>query len=163
PARPALVKRAPSPTRPRVCPPTRSCGSSGRARARLTPHRLMCCGQGRSRSVRPPSAPRRRHPKMQGATMKALLCRKFGPPESLTVEDVPSPTAGPGQIVVSVAAAGVNFPDILITQGKYQFKPTLPFSPGSELAGTVKETGAGVTEFQIGDTVMAQTLWGAFA
>jgi NADPH:quinone reductase len=95
--------------------------------------------------------------------MKALLCRKFGPPESLTLEEVPSPAAGSGQIVVSVAAAGANFPDILIIQGKYQFKPKLPFSPGSELAGTVKEVGPGVTGFQVGDTVMAQTLWGAFA
>jgi NADPH2:quinone reductase len=95
--------------------------------------------------------------------MKAILCRHFGPPESLMLEDVPSPKAGPGQLVVSVAAAGANFPDILIIQGKYQFKPKLPFSPGSELAGTVKEVGPGVTGFRVGDTVMAQTLWGAFA
>jgi NADPH:quinone reductase len=95
--------------------------------------------------------------------MKAILCRKYGPPESLTVEDVPSPRPGPGQIVVSVAAAGVNFPDVLVIQGKYQFKPERPFSPGSELAGTVKEVGPGVTEFGVGDRVMAQTLFGAFA
>ena len=95
--------------------------------------------------------------------MKAVLCRKYGPPESLALEDVPSPRAGPGQIVVSVAAAGVNFPDVLIIQGQYQFKPGLPFSPGSELAGTVKEVGPGVTGFGVGDLVMAQTLWGAFA
>jgi NADPH:quinone reductase len=95
--------------------------------------------------------------------MKAVLCRKYGPPESLALEDVPSPRAASGQIVISVAAAGVNFPDVLIIQGKYQFKPKLPFAPGSELAGTVKEVGPGVTGFQVGDTVMAQTMWGAFA
>jgi NADPH:quinone reductase len=95
--------------------------------------------------------------------MKAVLCRKYGPPESLVLEDVPSPPAASGQIVISVAAAGVNFPDVLIIQGKYQFKPKLPFAPGSELAGTVKEVGPGVTGFRVGDTVMAQTMWGAFA
>jgi NADPH2:quinone reductase len=95
--------------------------------------------------------------------MKAVLCKQYGPPESLVVEDVPAPRAGPGQIVVAVAAAGVNFPDVLIIQGKYQLKPELPFAPGSELAGTVKEVGAGVTGFSVGDKVFAQTMWGAFA
>jgi NADPH:quinone reductase len=79
------------------------------------------------------------------------------------VEDVPSPTPGPGEVVVSVKAASVNFPDVLIIQNKYQVKPPLPFSPGSELAGVVKEVGAGVTRFKPGDRVMAVTTYGAFA
>ena len=92
-----------------------------------------------------------------------MLCKSFGPPESLVVEDVPSPTPGPGEVVLSVKAASVNFPDVLIIQNKYQFKPPLPFSPGSEMAGVVKSVGDGVTGFKPGDTVMAITTYGAFA
>ena len=95
--------------------------------------------------------------------MKAVLCKQFGPPESLVVEDLPSPQAGPGEVVVSVRAASVNFPDVLIIQNKYQFKPPLPFSPGSELAGTVKEVGPGVKGYKPGDKVIAFTTFGAFA
>ena len=95
--------------------------------------------------------------------MKAVVCKEFGPPESLRVEDLPSPRAGPGEAVISVKAASVNFPDVLIIQNKYQFKPPLPFSPGSELAGVVKEVGAGVTGFKPGDKVIAFTTYGAFA
>ena len=76
---------------------------------------------------------------------------------------MPSPVAAPGQVVVSVKAASVNFPDVLIIENKYQFKPALPFSPGSELAGVVKEVGPGVTQVQPGDRVMAFTIYGAFA
>jgi NADPH2:quinone reductase len=95
--------------------------------------------------------------------MKAVLCTKFGPPESLEYVDVPSPTAGPGEVVVSLRAASVNFPDVLIIENKYQFKPPLPFSPGSELAGVVKTVGEGVTDVAPGDRVMAFTVHGAFA
>lgn len=95
--------------------------------------------------------------------MKALLCKEFGPPESLVLEEVPSPTAGAGEVVVSIKAASVNFPDVLIIQNKYQFKPPLPFSPGSELAGLVKEVGPGVTNVKPGDKVIAFTAYGAFA
>jgi len=95
--------------------------------------------------------------------MKAVLCKQFGPPDSLVVEDVASPRAGPGEVVVSMKAASVNFPDVLVIQNKYQFKPPLPFSPGSELAGVVKEVGAGVHGFKPGDKVMAFTTYGAFA
>jgi NADPH2:quinone reductase len=95
--------------------------------------------------------------------MKAVLCRQFGPPESLTIEDLPSPKPGPGEVVVSVKAASVNFPDVLIVQNKYQFKPPLPFSPGSELAGVVKEVGSGVSNVKPGDKVIAFTTYGAFA
>ena len=95
--------------------------------------------------------------------MKAVLCKQYGPPESLTFEELPSPKPGPGEVVVSVKAASVNFPDVLIIQNKYQFKPPLPFSPGSELAGVVKEVGPGVSTFRPGDKVMAFTTYGAFA
>src|SRR5687767_4538315 len=95
--------------------------------------------------------------------MKAVLCKQFGPPESLVVEDVPSPRPGPGEAVIAVKAASVNFPDVLIIENKYQFKPPLPFSPGSELAGIVKEAGDGVTGIARGDRVMVFTIHGAFA
>src|SRR5882672_1152077 len=96
-------------------------------------------------------------------SMKAVLCKQYGPPETLVVEDVPSPRAGPGEAVVSVKAASINFPDVLIIQNKYQFKPPLPFSPGSELAGVVKEVGAGVSSVRPGQRVIAFTTYGAFA
>ncbi len=95
--------------------------------------------------------------------MKAILCKQFGPPETLVFEELPSPLPGPGEVVVSVKAASVNFPDVLIIQNKYQFKPPLPFSPGSELAGVVKEVGEGVQAFRPGDKVIAFTTYGAFA
>ena len=95
--------------------------------------------------------------------MKAVLCKQFGPPESLVIEDLPSPTPGAGEVVVTVKAASVNFPDVLIIQNKYQAKPPLPFSPGSELAGVVKEIGAGVRNVKPGDKVIAFTSFGAFA
>src|SRR4051812_19146740 len=95
--------------------------------------------------------------------MRAVLCKAYGPPESLVVEDVASPDPGPGEVVVSVKAASVNFPDVLIIQNKYQFKPQLPFSPGSEVAGIVKAIGDGVTSVNPGDRVMAFTTYGAFA
>jgi NADPH2:quinone reductase len=95
--------------------------------------------------------------------MKAVLCKQFGPPESLVVEELPSPKAGAGEVVVSMRAASLNFPDVLIIQNKYQFKPPLPFSPGSELAGVVKEVGEGVVGHKPGDRVIAFTTYGAFA
>src|SRR5256885_11554309 len=95
--------------------------------------------------------------------MKAVLCKAYGPPESLVVEDIAPLTPGPGEVVISVKAASVNFPDVLIIENKYQVKPPLPFSPGSELAGIVKVVGDGVTSFKPGDRVMALTGYGAFA
>src|SRR3954470_6805388 len=95
--------------------------------------------------------------------MKAVLCKQFGPPESLVIEELPSPKPGAGEVVVSVKAASVNFPDYLIIQNKYQFKAPLPFSPGSELAGVVKEVGPGVSGARPGDRVIAFTTYGAFA
>lgn len=95
--------------------------------------------------------------------MKAVLCKQFGPPESLVVEEVAEPVAGKGQVVVAVKAASVNFPDVLIIRNKYQVKPPLPFSPGSEMAGVVKSLGEGVTGVKPGDRVIAFSAYGAFA
>ena len=88
--------------------------------------------------------------------MKAVLCKEFGPPETLVVEDIPSPEAKAGQVVLQVHAAAVNFPDVLIIENKYQFKPPLPFAPGGEVAGIVKEVGEGVTSLKVGDRVITR-------
>jgi NADPH:quinone reductase len=95
--------------------------------------------------------------------MKAILCTQFGLPEKLTLSEVSSPRAGRGQVVISVKACGVNFPDTLIIQNKYQFKPPLPFSPGGEVSGIIKEVGEGVKHLRAGDAVLAMTGWGGFA
>jgi NADPH2:quinone reductase len=95
--------------------------------------------------------------------MKAVLCKQHGLPETLVVEDIPSPVPGPKQVLISVKACGVNFPDTLIIQNLYQFKPALPFSPGGELAGVVKAVGDGVKHLQVGQLVLAFTGWGGFA
>ena len=86
--------------------------------------------------------------------MKAVLCKEFGPVDQLVVADVPSLAAGPGQVVMSVKACGINFPDGLIVQGKYQTKPPLPFSPGLEVAGIIKELGEGVADLKVGQRVI---------
>ncbi len=95
--------------------------------------------------------------------MKAVLCRTLGAPEGLALEEVAAPRPGPGQVRVEVAAAGVNFPDTLIVQGKYQLRPELPFTPGAEFAGVVREVGAEVKHLAPGDPVVAFAGWGAFA
>ena len=95
--------------------------------------------------------------------MKAVVCKAWGPPDNLVVKDLPAPVAGPGEVVIDVKAAGVNFPDVLTVQGKYQFKPELPFTPGNELAGVIIALGDGVTGFKAGDKVIAFTRQGAFA
>jgi NADPH2:quinone reductase len=95
--------------------------------------------------------------------MKAILCKSWGLPETLVVEELPEPVPGPGQVTIDVQAAGVNFPDVLIIQNKYQFKPELPFTPGSELAGVVRTVGEGVTHLKVGDKVLAFVSQGAFA
>lgn len=95
--------------------------------------------------------------------MRAVVCKQYGPPETLVVEDVPEPTIGDGQVRIDVRAAGVNFPDLLIIQNLYQFKPPLPFTPGGEVAGVVGEVGAGVTNVRPGDHVLASVGFGAFA
>ncbi len=95
--------------------------------------------------------------------MKAVVCEEFGPPEKLVVKEVPDPVPGEGQVLIEVKAAGVNFPDVLVIQDLYQFKPGLPFTPGSEVAGLVKALGSGVKGVKVGDRVLASTPWSGFA
>lgn len=95
--------------------------------------------------------------------MKAVVCKAWGLPETLVIDDLPERSPGPGEVLVDVMAAGVNFPDVLIIQNKYQFKPELPFSPGNELAGVVRGVGEGVDGFKAGDRVFAFVANGAFA
>jgi NADPH2:quinone reductase len=95
--------------------------------------------------------------------MKAVLSKAPGLPDTLVLEDVPSPTAGTGEVVVSVKAVGVNYPDFLIIQDMYQYKPARPFSPGGEIAGVVKSVGEGVTAFKPGDKVFGSTGAGGMA
>ena len=95
--------------------------------------------------------------------MRAVVCREWGGPQDLQLEDLPSPEPGPGEVLLEVAAAGVNFADTLMIAGKYQERPAFPFSPGLEVAGTVKALGAGVTGFAPGQRVMALTDRGGYA
>lgn len=95
--------------------------------------------------------------------VRAVVCRELGPLDNVVVEQRDEPVAGPGQVVVSVRAAGVNFVDGLICQGRYQMRPPAPYVPGGEIAGEVASLGDGVTGVQVGDRVMAMTGFGAFA
>src|SRR5580700_6945870 len=103
----------------------------------------------------PPTKERRR--------MKAVVCRAFGPPESLTLEEVPDPQPTEGQVLIDVYAAGLNFPDVLQIAGKYQFQPPFPFTPGAEVAGVVAEVGASVVGVKKGDRVRGMTGIGGMA
>lgn len=95
--------------------------------------------------------------------MRALVCNAYGPPESLEIEELDDPSPDDGEILVDVAAAGINFPDILSIAGKYQVKTAPPFVPGNEAAGTVAAIGSGVTRFAVGDKVIVATRGNAFA
>lgn len=95
--------------------------------------------------------------------MRAVRVHELTGPKGLRVDEVPTPKVGAGQVLIDVKAAGVNFPDILITKGQYQFKPATPFSPGGEAAGVVSAVGDGVTTLAVGDRVAATMLYGAFA
>jgi NADPH2:quinone reductase len=95
--------------------------------------------------------------------MKAVLCKAYGPPDALILEEITPPQADRHQVVIDVKVCGVSFPDTLLISGKYQFKPPMPFAPGGEVAGIVKAVGAEVTQFQVGDRVAAFTGWGGFA
>lgn len=92
--------------------------------------------------------------------MKAILSKAPGGPETLVLEDIPAPEAGKGEVVLEVKAIGVNFPDSLIIQDLYQFKPERPFSPGGEVSGVVKLVGEGVSNLKVGDRVIGSTGWG---
>ena len=87
--------------------------------------------------------------------MQAVLCRSFGDPSAIRLEEVPSPAMSDGEVRIAVKAAGINFPDILMIEGKYQVKPAMPFIPGLEVAGEVLEYGAGVTHLKLGQRVLA--------
>tara|TARA_B110000483_G_scaffold241591_1_gene325018 strand:- start:4414 stop:5394 length:981 start_codon:yes stop_codon:yes gene_type:complete len=95
--------------------------------------------------------------------MRAVLCKELGMPDGLVLEEVPDLVPDSGQVLIAVQACGVNFPDTLIIQGKYQFKPDLPFSPGGEVAGVVKQLGPDVDTLKVGDRVIAFSTWGGFA
>jgi len=95
--------------------------------------------------------------------MKAIVCNSYGPPENLALQEVDEPVAGDNQAVVEVFAASLNFPDTLQIQGKYQFQPPMPFTPGSEVGGIVRSTGPGLQGFQTGDRVMATPSIGGMA
>ncbi|WP_026950819.1 NADPH:quinone oxidoreductase family protein [Algoriphagus mannitolivorans] len=95
--------------------------------------------------------------------MKAIICNEFGMPEKLTFGDLPDPIPASNQVLIAVEACGVNFPDVLIIQNKYQFKPELPFSPGGEVAGKIIAKGDQVSQFRIGQEVLALCGWGGFA
>jgi NADPH:quinone reductase len=95
--------------------------------------------------------------------MRALVCHHFGPLADLAIGELPEPKPGSGQVLIAVRAAGVNFPDALMVEGRYQEKPALPFAPGGEVSGIIKTVGTEVTQFKPGDEVVALTLTGAFA
>ena len=95
--------------------------------------------------------------------MKAILCKTYGLPSSLVLEDIESPKPKEKEVLVSLKACGVNFPDTLIIQGLYQFKPPLPFTPGSDIAGIVKEVGSEVKHLKVGDEVFGFVPYGGFA
>ncbi len=116
--------------------------------------------------LRPAPTPPAGRPRMAGHSLlavRAVVCSELGPLEGVVVEERHPPTAGPGQVVVDVRAAGVNFVDGLMCQGRYQMKPATPYVPGGEMAGDVAAVGEGVTGVEVGDAVMALTGWGAFA
>ncbi len=93
--------------------------------------------------------------------MKALLSKVTGGPETLVIEDIPAPTVKPGTALIDVKAIGINFPDVLMIEDKYQFKPPRPFAPGGELSGVISAIGEGVTNLKVGDRVLAQIGSGA--
>ena len=95
--------------------------------------------------------------------MKAVLCKAFGPADTLVIEDTSSPQIKKNEVLLDVHAAGINFPDTLIIEGKYQFKPPFPFSPGGEAAGVISAVGENVSHLNVGDRVMALTGWGSCA
>jgi NADPH2:quinone reductase len=95
--------------------------------------------------------------------VKAVVCKEWGLPELLVIKDIPSRDPGPGEVKIRVKAAGVNFPDVLIIQKKYQLQPTLPFTPGTEIAGEVISVGEGVSHLKPGDRVISFCGIGGYA
>jgi NADPH2:quinone reductase len=95
--------------------------------------------------------------------MKAMLSKQVGGPEMLVLEELPDPKPAAGEVVIAVKACGVNYPDLLIIQDRYQYKPERPFSPGGEVAGIVEAVGSGVTSLKVGDRVIGSATWGGMA
>jgi len=95
--------------------------------------------------------------------MKAMVCEAWGPPSSLQLRDLPSPTPGPKQILIRTRVAAVNFPDVLMIAGKYQLKPEFPFSPGGELSGEIIAVGNEIKRLKVGDKVVGLAPFGAYA
>jgi NADPH2:quinone reductase len=95
--------------------------------------------------------------------MKAMLSKRAGGPETLQLEELPDPTPAAGEVLIAVKACGVNYPDSLIIEDRYQFKPTRPFAPGGEVAGVVEAVAPGVTAFKPGDRVIGSLIWGGMA
>ncbi len=95
--------------------------------------------------------------------MRAVLSKVVGGPDTLVIEELPDPQPGPGEVRLRVRACGVNYPDVLIIEDKYQFKPERPFAPGGEVAGEVEALGEGVTGLKLGDRVIGQAGWGGMA
>ena len=92
--------------------------------------------------------------------MRALMCKEFGSLDALQLETVEDPSPGPGEVLIDVRAAGLNFPDLLVVQGKYQVRPELPFTPGGECSGVVSALGDGVKHLKVGMPVIAMGLVG---
>ena len=95
--------------------------------------------------------------------MKALVCKEYGTPDTLVIEERPDPVPGPGEVRIGIRAAGINFPDVLVIAGTYQVKVPPPFIPGNEAAGIVETVGEGVGRLKPGDRVIATPTGGAFA
>jgi NADPH2:quinone reductase len=94
--------------------------------------------------------------------MRAMIVKEFGTPEQMTVEDIPTPDPGPDEVLIDARAIGVNFPDLMVIEGSYQILPEPPFSPGKEVAGVVRAVGSEVSNFKVGERVMAQLEYGAY-
>src|SRR5436190_17975265 len=95
--------------------------------------------------------------------MKAMLSRRIGGPETLALEDLPDPKPGTGEVLLAVKACGVNYPDVLIIEDKYQFKPPRPFAPGGEVAGLIEAVGPGVTQYMPGDRIIGSSISGGMS
>jgi NADPH:quinone reductase len=95
--------------------------------------------------------------------MKAMLSKGIGGPDTLVLEELPDPVPAAGEVVIAVKACGVNYPDLLIIEDRYQYKPPRPFSPGGEVAGIVEAVGSGVSGLKVGDRVIGSSMWGGMA
>src|SRR5262245_4934038 len=95
--------------------------------------------------------------------MKAMISKSVGGPQTLVLQEMPDPTPGAGEVVLDVRACGVNFPDLLMIEDRYQFKPPRPFAPGGEVAGTVAAVGPGVEHLKVGDRVIGSCGHGGMA